>query len=58
MTEADQQSTGAHGTQMTGHFIIDRQGGIRWRHIEAAEVLEDLCKFPSDEDIVAAARGL
>jgi hypothetical protein len=58
MTETDQQIAAAHGTQMTGHFLIDRQGVIRWRHIEAAEGLEDLSKFPSDEEIVAAARGL
>ena len=48
----------ASSTWPIAAFIIDRQGGIRWRHIEAAEGLEDLFKFPSDEDIVAAARGL
>jgi hypothetical protein len=43
---------------MTGHFLIDREGIIRWEHIECAERLEDLSKFPSDEEIVAAARVL
>jgi hypothetical protein len=57
-TEVDQQIAAAHGMQLAGHFLIDRHGIIRWRHIEAAERIEDLSKFPSDEEIVAAARGL
>jgi hypothetical protein len=31
---------------------------VRWRHLEAAERLEDLSKFPTDEEILTAARGL
>jgi hypothetical protein len=57
-TEVDQQIAAAHGMQLAGHFLIDRHGIIRWRHIEAAERIEDLSKFPSDEEIVAAARAL
>jgi hypothetical protein len=56
-TEIDHQIAAAHGTQMTGHFLIDRDGIIRWLQIEAAERIGDLSKFPSDEEIVAAARG-
>jgi peroxiredoxin len=58
MTEIDQQIAAAHGLQLGGHFLLDRNGIVRWRYIEAAERLEDLSKFPSDEEIVAAARGL
>jgi peroxiredoxin len=58
MTEIDGQIAHAHGTQMTGHFLIDREGIIRWEHIECAERLEDLSKFPTDEEILQAARGL
>lgn len=58
MTEVDGQIAQAHGTQMTGHFLIDREGIIRWEHIECAERIEDLSKFPTDEEIVAAARTL
>jgi hypothetical protein len=58
MTEADQQIAAAHGTQLAGHFLIDREGIIRWLQIEAAERIGDLSKFPSDEEIVAAARSL
>jgi hypothetical protein len=57
-TEVDQQIAAAHGMQLAGHFLIDRHGIIRWRHIEAAERIEDLSKFPSDEEIVAGARAL
>jgi hypothetical protein len=39
---------------MGGHFLIDRDGIIRWGHIEAGERIEDLSQFPSDEE---PARG-
>jgi hypothetical protein len=57
-TETDQQIAAAHATQMTGHFLIDRDGIVRWLQIEAASQIGDLSKFPSDEEIVAAARAL
>src|SRR5512144_2660783 len=57
-TETDQQIAAAHGTQMTGHFLIGRDGIIRWLQIEAAERIGDLSKFPTDEEIVAADRAL
>ena len=58
LTETDQQIAAGHGTQLAGHFLIDREGIIRWGQTEAAERIGDLCKFPSDEEIVRAARGL
>ena len=57
-TEADQQIAAAHGMQLAGHVLVDRDGIIRWRQIEAAEGIGDLGKFPSDEEILAAARNL
>jgi peroxiredoxin len=57
-TETDHQIAAAHGLQMAGHFLIDREGIVRWGQIEAAERIGDLSKFPSDEEIVAAARAL
>lgn len=56
--EADQQIAAAHGTQLGGHFLIDREGIIRWGQIEAGERIGDLGKFPSDEEILRAARTL
>ena len=58
VTETDQRIAQAHGTQMTGHFLIDRDGIIRWKHIEASERIEDLSQFPSDDEILRAARSL
>ncbi|HEU4366843.1 MAG TPA: peroxiredoxin-like family protein [Methylomirabilota bacterium] len=56
--EVDHQIAAAHGTQMGGHFLIDRDGIVRWLHVEAAERIDDLSKFPSDEEILRAARAL
>lgn len=56
--EIDQQIAAAHGTQLAGYFLIDRNGSIRWLFIEAAERMSDLTKFPSEEEILAAARRL
>ena len=58
LTEIDGQIAAAHGLQLAGHFLIDREGIVRWLHIEAAERPEDLSKFPSDEEILGAARSL
>jgi peroxiredoxin len=56
--EIDQQVAAAHGTQLAGYFLIDRDGIIRWLFIEAAERIGDLAKFPSEDDILAATRSL
>jgi hypothetical protein len=58
VTEIDQQVAAAHGTQLGGHFLIDREGIIRWGQVEAGERAGDLGKFPSDEEILRAARNL
>jgi peroxiredoxin len=45
--------------QLKGQFLIDRHGIVRWANIECAtEGLAGLGKFPSPEEIVAAARAL
>ncbi|NIP45470.1 MAG: hypothetical protein GWN21_02430 [Gammaproteobacteria bacterium] len=48
----------AHGTQLAGYFLLDRTGIIRWLFSEAAERINDLAKFPSEEQILAAVRSL
>ena len=58
LTEIDQQIAATYGMQLGGHFLIDRDGIIRWVQIEAAEGVGGLAKFPSDEEILRAARGL
>lgn len=57
-TEVDRQIAATHGMQLTGHFLLDRDGMVRWMQIEGLERIEDISKFPSDEEIVAAARRL
>ena len=58
LTEVDKQIAAAHGFQLAGHVLLDRDGIIRWRHIEGIEQMTDLGKQPSDEEILEAARAL
>ncbi len=58
MTEADQRIAEVHGMQGTGHFLIDAAGTVRWSFIEAADQPEQVCRFPGDDEIIAAAREL
>jgi peroxiredoxin len=45
--------------QLKGQFLIDREGIVRWANIEcAAEGFAGLGKFPSEEEIITAARAL
>ena len=57
-TDVDRAVMAAHGTQLTGHFLIDRQGVIRWVHAEAVAQMADIGRFPSDAEILEAARPL
>jgi peroxiredoxin len=44
--------------QLKGQFLIDRDGIVRWANIEASEGPAGVGKFPSPEEIVAAAQAL
>jgi hypothetical protein len=44
-----------HGLQGVGHFLIDRQGIVRWTHIEASERVGDVVTFAGDAQILEAA---
>ena len=57
-TEVDQQDIAAHWTQLTGFFLIDRDGTIRWAYVEAPNRPDELINFPSDDEILIAARAL
>jgi len=57
-TEVDQQIAAAHGTQLTGFFLIDRKGTIRWSYVEAPNRPEELSNYPGDDEILGAARAL
>ena len=44
--------------QLKGQFLIDRAGIVRWANVECAEGVGGMGKFPSAEEIIAAARAL
>lgn len=48
-----------YGGQLTGQFLVDREGIVRWVNIEGAkDGLAGLERFPSDDEFVEAARRL
>ncbi len=56
---ADRERQFATGPQLSGQFLVDREGIVRWANIECAkEGLAGAGKFPSDEELLAAARAL
>lgn len=58
-TETDREESQRQFPQLKGQFLVDRDGIIRWVNIECAkEGLAGLGKFPTDEELLAAARTL
>lgn len=57
-TPVDDQIIAAHGSQLAGHFLIDRDGIVRWTHVEASARIADIGKFPTESEILSAAGGL
>lgn len=58
-TETDQADLERQWPQLKGQFLIDRDGIVRWVNIECAtEGLAGLGKFPSNDEILSAARSL
>jgi peroxiredoxin len=58
LTKADEEVFAAHGAQLAGHFLIDRDGTIRWTSIEAERGVDDIGRFPTAAEMLAAARAL
>lgn len=58
LTTVDEEIFAAHGTQLAGHFLIDRDGIVRWTSIEAEQGAGDVARFPSATELLAAARSL
>jgi peroxiredoxin len=58
LTEADAAILQANPAQLTGHFLIDRNGIVRWATLEAEEGLNALGRFPTPADLLAATRAL
>jgi peroxiredoxin len=58
-TDTDRAEMERQWPQLKGQFLIDRDGIVRWANVECAtEGLAGLGKFPSEEEILAAARAL
>jgi len=57
-TETDKADVQRQWPQLKGQFMIDRDGIVRWANIECAEGAAGVGKFPSEEEILAAARAL
>jgi peroxiredoxin len=57
-TEVDRTDIQRQFPQLTGEFLIDRGGIVRWARIECAEAgMAGLGKFPTEAEILAAARS-
>lgn len=58
-TESENAEFQRHQVQFTGQFLVDRHGIVRWTNIECAhDGLPGIDKFPTDEELVEAARAL
>jgi peroxiredoxin len=55
---ADEHSATQHGSQLAGQFIIEPSGTIRWSFIEAPDSANQIGCWPSEEEILAAARSV
>jgi len=59
VTESENAELQRHQAQLTGQFLVDREGIVRWANIECAqEGLAGVTKFPTEEELVAAAGNL
>jgi peroxiredoxin len=58
-TATDQEDLNRQWPQLKGQFLVDRAGIVRWVNIEGArEGLAGMGKFPTEADLLAAARTL
>jgi hypothetical protein len=59
LAATDHEEKQRHFPLAVGQFLVDREGVIRWRNIEGEkEGLAGAGKFPTDEELLAAARTL
>jgi peroxiredoxin len=57
-TPEDMQTMEQHWNQLDGLFLIDQEGVVRWRYLEAVNDPSDLGSFPSEQEMLAAVRAL
>jgi peroxiredoxin len=57
-TDADKKIFEGNPAQLVGHFLIDRDGLIRWTNLEASDGLDGIGKFPAPAELLATAKAL
>ena len=57
--ETDDADIQYQQAQLTGQFLLDRDGVVRWTNIECArDGLAGIDRFPTEDELIAAARAL
>lgn len=52
MTPEDTAIRERYGTLLVGHFLIDREGKVRWRYLEGEKTPADIGRLPTAQQIV------
>ncbi len=55
ITEADKQVSIAGHMQLVGHFLLDREGVVRWSFTEVEEDGRNVCQALNPEELMSAA---
>jgi hypothetical protein len=55
ITEADQQMRTPGQMQLVGHFLLDREGVVRWSFTEVEEEGRHVCRALDPEELMSAA---
>jgi hypothetical protein len=58
LTPADERAFQQHNLRLTAYFLLDRDGIVRWNHIEGREGMADIAQAPSEATLLAAAAAL
>ncbi|ASY64620.1 hypothetical protein SJ05684_c31970 [Sinorhizobium sojae CCBAU 05684] len=58
ITEADQQVRIPGHMQLVGHFLLDRDGVVRWSFTEVEEDGRNVCRALNPEELISAASQL
>jgi peroxiredoxin len=58
LTAEDEAIVAAHAAQFAGQFLVDREGIVRWSWTEAPNSANELCRFPSAQELLDAARQM
>ena len=57
-TQTDREDMQRTWNQLTGLFLIDRTGIVRWAFVEAADGPAGMGKYPAEAELVAATQTI